>query len=1112
MQTTTKRSIYDFTDKIVYCFSDIEGYVPEIQMDIPEDVKYILSILKKTIQERQVKRQYPYSDNGTKMENSANEIDKDVALIFTGDLIDRGNQSIRLLKGMVKLKDENEDSVCLCAGNRDMNKLRMYDEFSLVIKVADNNYIPLFPLPAETTTPTKTFTLANIDNLYELAQLVADGFDDVKMIQFKYQEKDLSHLLANTNEHEWLEIGKPDKKPNWSNVFSSELSERVQNIYEYTLEAKDYPNTFFKEEVRYLCHNFKSETPDKIYHAALAILNMVMGVKWDKDILPVYLEPFNGLYIKYLERSHIIAAFKAGVDKYGIASHSGIPVDNDDNFVLTDPLGSPKTDNESPKPTIEIIKNIESEKNKVLALCEIRRENNIIIENGNLRQGNLNFQRLILMSANVGNLANLNSKRSPMISMSQLLNDGPRSLVNKNKTFNIAIEGEFTNFKDNSTQENTNATYYNIFGHQPCGYCPQIAKVGNVYHVCLDISKAESGTDANKNSFAVLAIKPIGDMVSGIIKESQNIYSYDYTLQKYSSFDYVEVKKEDKYFVVYYNPLNYKKFIAPRLDDKLQNKLIITTGDTSDADGFISVALYAKTGADLLFIINIPYPYSELQNDETLQEKIEEKEGYNKASDKPTDPDSKTSFYKDFKNPYGLGYKYKRYNDEAKKHVQLCINFVSKIWSENNAKGALNFLYSHSDGKYFYNTINPFSGNTLSNDIEVYKYTTTKNTENHMNCTLESIVSNKDIYMDMNGSCAFYNYVSDFDKLVFTDRFKGLYVMGGIDGLVMPDTLNHPFMNRIHIATMNQVYAPKAAGNIFVKAAKIAPVKFVTNNEVNANANYGISLEKTLPYILSNFGGETLQKIFRDYYIEKNKQPPIKLFDPMTSLVLIKDLLQQQQTAFQNKLDTKLDTELEIIQLNVISVQFQNQYIFEKIFKTFEFYENIIETEKVLYYDMTYGTTILLNNNINLENINKNRFLFYGKMFKEFNKNNESTFNLIQKQRLEDFNDNDLETNGLINPYFTVLFNFYKELQTKLNNNKTDNDQKEELKSSIEIIRQSIISEPSLGGKRAKSTSEKEHTKEYTKEYIKYKGRKYRVRTGKRGGKYIKIDDEKIYV
>ena len=37
-----------------------------------------------------------------------------------------------------------------------------------------------------------------------------------------------------------------------------------------------------------------------------------------------------------------------------------------------------------------------------------------------------------------------------------------------------------------------------------------------------------------------------------------------------------------------------------------ERKLIINTGDISDVDGFFALAQYAKTGADVLFIMNYP--------------------------------------------------------------------------------------------------------------------------------------------------------------------------------------------------------------------------------------------------------------------------------------------------------------------------------------------------------------------------------------------------------------------------------------------------------------------------------------------------------------------------
>ena len=43
-------------------------------------------------------------------------------------------------------------------------------------------------------------------------------------------------------------------------------------------------------------------------------------------------------------------------------------------------------------------------------------------------------------------------------------------------------------------------------------------------------------------------------------------------------------------------------------------KLIISSGDISDPDGFYAIAQYAKTGADVLFVMNYPAYLKEEEN------------------------------------------------------------------------------------------------------------------------------------------------------------------------------------------------------------------------------------------------------------------------------------------------------------------------------------------------------------------------------------------------------------------------------------------------------------------------------------------------------------------
>ena len=60
-------------------------------------------------------------------------------------------------------------------------------------------------------------------------------------------------------------------------------------------------------------------------------------------------------------------------------------------------------------------------------------------------------------------------------------------------------------------------------------------------------------------------------------------------------------------------------------------KLIISTGDASDADGFLAIALYARTGADLLFIMNLPATYDPKRVDGLSKTKI----NFRKKLDEP---------------------------------------------------------------------------------------------------------------------------------------------------------------------------------------------------------------------------------------------------------------------------------------------------------------------------------------------------------------------------------------------------------------------------------------------------------------------------------------------
>jgi len=59
---------------------------------------------------------------------------------------------------------------------------------------------------------------------------------------------------------------------------------------------------------------------------------------------------------------------------------------------------------------------------------------------------------------------------------------------------------------------------------------------------------------------------------------------------------------------------------------KMKENLIISTGDLSDADGFYALANYAKSNADVIFIMNYP-AYLNVSEESTLEKEGEQAYG-----------------------------------------------------------------------------------------------------------------------------------------------------------------------------------------------------------------------------------------------------------------------------------------------------------------------------------------------------------------------------------------------------------------------------------------------------------------------------------------------------
>ena len=479
---------YNFTkETTVYCFSDIES-------NMPDEIKDLM---------------FDSSSSGNIEYTPLNLTAANKAIVFTGDLIDRGAYTVRNLLNMLRLKTENAENVILICGNRDINKIRMYHE--CYIEDIDEKILKKGSELETVEDIIRVLKKIEDDDIFEnsgceiSASINIQGIVNPPTVPLKYRKK-------------------YDK--NFRKSYHDDIS-RIRDIYTKTLGAlnqikffNDEFNVLFrktdgtdlfgfnKEEFNDTDQFIKEKEFDKglddpryiLLLKFIAMMNMVMGKNRkgnDLANLPKCLQPYNGLYINYLEKCHIISKFTIGdnADNIYIASHSGIPykaasaastgffyIPSD---VGIEPASPPTEDNH-----IENIKNINNNFNSF-----IKR-----ILNDDVKYTDDDFKKYVAMGASCldTTISNLTSLASPIVSslgIDKIRNESLKSL----SSLNIAGAKKI----------------YNIFGHQPSGFTPQINRDGDggsgdvltSYHIDLDVSKAEDGFGiSNKKSFVYLTL------------------------------------------------------------------------------------------------------------------------------------------------------------------------------------------------------------------------------------------------------------------------------------------------------------------------------------------------------------------------------------------------------------------------------------------------------------------------------------------------------------------------------------------------------------------------------------------------------------------------------
>jgi hypothetical protein len=364
----------------------------------------------------------------------------------------------------------------------------------------------------------------------------------------------------------------------------------------------------------------------------------------------------------------------------------------------------------------------------------------------------------------------------------------------------------------------------------------------------------------------------------------------------------------------------------------MSNRLIISTGDMSDVDGFFALAKYGEsTNADVLFIMNYPAHVEVNENEDPTE--LTFGLGYRYPSKDVGKYPSNGTY-----TPCGLSNK-----DMKKKLTYLGYIMCKKIWEGvEKPKGKLYFCIGGV------NEINPFDKKILKNEVDVYKdilqpkeLPITINTiigtvysydKDVVQPDLEELLGGyTEIYIDFNGSVAFYSndlFIRCFNQKATQKHIKGVFIMGGVLDDSSPDTMPkvNGVLNRMSCCTMNQFYAPRATSMFldFIRSKKIKTY-IITNNSVTyeiapKNRVQGSVIPDTINQFLKNNGiyFNFLSGISLTYY-NTTYNPPAKPFDLYTAIVL---------------------------------VDVMNKHINQTINKT-------------LYYDSTYGVSLVSNTNIN---------------------------------------------------------------------------------------------------------------------------------------------------
>jgi hypothetical protein len=394
----------------------------------------------------------------------------DVAIGFLGDLLDNESHSIRVLQSMIRVKEAHPANVLLIGGNRDFNKIRMGIE--LFIQAEDG-------LPWT--------GIADVAGL--LARLTNP---------FRFRKSNPPEYLLDVLK------GWTESMAAITDAYSGgDIAARVNIMYGKTLGA---PLDMMKRELNAIL----GAIPEELYAKLICTMQMVMSFHWDD--LPAFLEPFNGLYLTYLQQCHVIASFRIN-GQTGIMSHAGMPdsyTQSDGRMKmhrLTAPFGFQATNGMPSENLTTILNEIEEEKNRLIETVQGLRDRNYESDTADAEINDL-INKYVHMTAGCNATfpkgSGVVAEASPIVGLQQI----PTS---KRHTIKVQLGGGTFGWIGRQkgvkkVQDGNTTIAYNIYGHAPQGFLPTAYRTTarGTLHVNLDVSKIDG--QANNMSFVFLHI------------------------------------------------------------------------------------------------------------------------------------------------------------------------------------------------------------------------------------------------------------------------------------------------------------------------------------------------------------------------------------------------------------------------------------------------------------------------------------------------------------------------------------------------------------------------------------------------------------------------------